>query len=465
MDITDRIEFLAKSFDVFENNTHEVLEQKITQLQGDGEKIKVLPIINSGGKTLALISTKVKNKGDIISNISVGMSVFSDMIAADPTKNKVCLQWMLNVFTRLIRENHIDIAIRFVDEDLPQANSYLTLFEANKRKQKFISLCKGTKSLEHVKDPTDINQFKSLTQLFDAVDPFIEREPSAVERTMVKFVNSGAALIPARDRKFTVFIPKTTDANVIFDSFANWCTAKPQNGMFNSYTNNNKKPNGKNSDIYIIIDNKFFSGESEEIYQIHFETKQIKDRRNASNVDFFEKVLSKSEVLSAYFYEELMAMAKGMKTLDKNLYVDYLIDFGFTECLFDLIEKDTKAIKFMKRNIPRIPDISVFKDVDHFIITEANLTELHPSIGGMENLETLVLRDNKLKILPKEIGRLKNLVFMNILGNKLSSIPDEIKYLDKSNGGALEMIVVNSDDIGGDNFIRLKGLLPNTIFS
>ena len=138
-----------------------------------------------------------------------------------------------------------------------QANVYLILFEDNKRKRKFKELCESSYSLKHVSDPTNINQYKSLSQLFDAVDPFIEREPSAVERTMNKFVDSGQALIPVKDRKFTLYIPKTTAASVIFSKFANWCTAREGNGMFNSYTQNNKKPNGKNSDIYIIINNKF----------------------------------------------------------------------------------------------------------------------------------------------------------------------------------------------------------------
>jgi len=121
------------------------------------------------------------------------------------------------------------------------------LFEDNKRKKKFRDLCKGSYTLLHVEDPTNINQYKSLSMLFDAVDPFIEKEPSAVERTMQKFVDSGQAEIPIKDRKFTVYIPKTTAANVVFANFASWCTAREGNGMYNSYTTGHKKPNGKNS--------------------------------------------------------------------------------------------------------------------------------------------------------------------------------------------------------------------------
>ena len=44
---------------------------------------------------------------------------------------------------------------------------------------------------------------------------------------------------------------------LIFDKFASWCTAKPDNGMFKSYTESTsyKLPNGDNSKIIIIINN------------------------------------------------------------------------------------------------------------------------------------------------------------------------------------------------------------------
>jgi hypothetical protein len=53
------------------------------------------------------------------------------MIVADPTDNKTCLQWMLT-FSRLLKDgsvSSIESAIRFVIEDLPQANNYLTILK------------------------------------------------------------------------------------------------------------------------------------------------------------------------------------------------------------------------------------------------------------------------------------------------------------------------------------------------
>jgi hypothetical protein len=465
--ITDRLSFLAEKFDIFECTDSDDTKSKIDTLIVDGFEPSI--ITSPEGGVIAILSIKQSEKRlNPIKKISICSDVFSEMIGADPTDNKMYLQWMLTVFTRFVKDGK-DIstasAIRFVKEDLPQANLYLQLFEDNKRKKKFIDLCKGSYSLKDVGDPTNINQYKSLSQLFDAVDPFIEKEPSAVERTLYKFVESGQAEIPVKDRKFTLYIPKTTAASVVFANFANWCTAREGNGMFNSYTQNNLKPNGKNSDIYIIINNGFFSGENKEIYQVHFETNQLKDSRNGQNVSIFENVLSESEGISNFFYEELMTMAKGFKRgIDNNKYLDYLIQFGFAESLFELMDEETPSIKFMTREIPRLPDMSKFKNVDTMIITNAKMVELHPSIGLLSNLEMLVLSGNKIKTLPKEIGSLTSLEFLNLDGNPLVDIPSEIAYLDKSKGGSLHRIGVRESDIGRDNYLKLKGLLPTTLF-
>jgi Leucine-rich repeat (LRR) protein len=460
--IKDRLEFLAKSFDVFETE-EKSLNKKAESLKKDGFDVTY---IHKKDKFLAIVSTK-KTNDRIQKNVSVGLEVFSEMISADPTPNKSCVQWMLTVFTRNIKAGgqNIDIATRFVLEDLPQANAYIMLFESNKRKAKFKDFCKSSYILKNVKDPTDINQYKSLSQLFDAVDPFIEKNPSEMESLLKKFVDMGQAEIPVRDRKFTLYIPKSLNASIVFDKFANWCTAKPGNGMFSNYTTNHPRPDGSKSDLFIIINNKFFDGASSEIYQIHFETNQIKDRHNSQNVSIFENVLNDSESLSSFFYDVLIGMAKQSKSgLDNNKYLDFLIRFGFCESLFELIDENTPVIRFMTREVPRLPDVSKFKILDQLIITGAKMVELHSSLGNLKNLEMLVLTDNRIKSLPKEIGLLKNLTFLNLIGNPIGDIPDEIMFLDKSNGGSLFRVAVNKDDIGEENYSKLKRLLPSVKF-
>jgi hypothetical protein len=457
--IKDRLEYLAKKFNVFDYNQKE-LEDHFELLEKDGWKSYN---IWDSDRLLGFFSIKDDNER-ILKNFNISHNVFSDIIDSDPTNNKSFVQWMLNVFLRYLKSDNIKHAIRFVTEDLPLANNYISIFEANKRKNKFKELCKSSYILKDVKDPTDINQYKSLSQLFDAVDPFIEKNPTELGNLLLKYVKSGQAEIPVQDRKFTLYIPKTLDASVVFEKFANWCTAKSGNGMFNSYRSH-FRPDGSKSDLYVIINNKFFDGTSKEIYQIHFESGQIKDRHNAQNVSIFENVLNESEGLSNFFYDELIKMAKQNKNgLNNNKYLDYLIKFGFTESLFDIIDETTPVIRFMTKEIPKLPDLSKFKMLDQLIIVDAKMVELHKSIGSLENLEILVLVENRIKSLPKEIGQLKKLTFFNLIGNPIVDIPNEIKYLDKSNGGSLFRIAVKEDEIGTENYKKLRELLPTTNF-
>ena len=475
--VTDRLTYLAEQFDVFDSFETNSITETLEELTKIGYTTTLIESLiykkNKDGSnfhdTLAIFSTKENNKGRVVMKVSVSSKVFSSMIKSDPTSHKMYLQWMLTIFSRLLKSdtiNGLETAIRLVDEDLPQANNYLQLFEDNKRKKKFLDLCKGSYTLKNVSDPTNINQYKSLSQLFEAVDPFIEKEPSAVERTLQRFVDSGQATIPMRDRQFTLFIPKTTEASVVFDKFANWCTVRPGNGMFNNYRDNYKKPNGEKSDIYIIIDNRFFTGEVDIMYQIHFESNQLKDRNNSQNVSIFESVLEKSEGLSNFFYEELINMAKqNKKGIEDNKYLDYLVQFGFAESLFELLKVETPTIRIMTREIPRLPDISRFTNLDQLIITGAKMVELHPSIGKLENLEMLVLTDNRIKSIPKEIGLLKKVTFINLINNPITDFPNEIKYLDKSNGGSLHRLAVQVSDIGEENYKKLRKLLPETFIT
>lgn len=469
VNVTDRLSYLAEKNDVFIAEDNDLDKLKVSKLDSLTEEEWQTRIISSrNGNILAIFSTKENANERVLTKVSISMEVFSNIVAADPTPNKSCVQWMLNVFTRYIKsgkDESIESAIRFVEEDLPMASEYITLFEANKRKKRFKDMANGSYVLVGITDPTDINQYKSLSQLFDAVDPFIKKEKiSAIETKMQEFVDNGKAIIPIRDRKFTVYIPLTRDASVIFHKHVSWCTARKDNENFKSYTTNNKKPNGKNSNIYIIIDNKFFNGESKELYQIHFETNQIKNRRN-EETNIFEPVLRESEGVLNFFHDELMGMAKNSsKDIDDNLYINYLIKFGFAESLFEFLPSETNIIKFKDREIPRLPDLSRFTHVDQLIMARTSLVDIHPSIGKLSDLQMLSLPYNKITELPKEIGNLNKLEFMNIVGNNISVIPKEISKLDKSNGGSLHRLACKVEDLGSTNYERLKNLLPTTEF-
>ena len=467
----DRLAFLTEKYNIFDltneelvgklhDNLHEQGYQDVKLIEGHTKNVIAYVFTNTIIKTDNFGKEIIKNKYEVL----ISDLIFNDMVKSDPTKNKVNTQWMLNIFLNLLKSGENSEAVRFVEEDLPQAEEYLTIFEANKRKKKFKEYSSRSYVLKDVNDPSNINQYKSLSQLYDAVDPFIVRDASEIEKTLNKFVTMGEAEIPVRDRKFTVFVPLSREANVIFDKFATWCTARPNNSMFKSYTEDNKKPNGENSTIYIVIDHRFFEGETDNnyLYQIHFETNQVRNR-NQSGQNFYEDVISKSEGVANYFNSELTNMAKEKFTIDDNIYLDYLVKFGWTQAMFDLMSEITPVIKLINKEVPRLANMNKFSELRQLIICDSRLFELHETIGNLSNLEILSLSKNRIKTLPKEIGNLKNLVFINLIGNPIEDIPDEIKYLDKSNGGSLVRIAVKESDIGQKNYKRLKELLPSVM--
>ena len=166
-----------------------------------------------------------------------------------------------------------------------------------------------------------------------------------------------------------------------------------------------------------------------------------------------------------FFHDELISLSKDFKNLNKNLYLDNLIKFGFSDSLFEVIEETTPMIIFKDKEVPKMGDVARFKNLQTFEMNNTKLTNIHPSVCSLKNLEVMVLRDNKITTIPSEIGNLKNLIFMNILGNEIIEIPDTIKYLDKSNGGNLHRLAVSEKDIGENNYKKLKKLLPNTILN
>ena len=470
-ELSERLEFLASTFEIFDKEEAIKVEPEVTKLKKLGsEVIKhndtilafkiVSPIEDATEKSPK--RKRVFREEKLSTKIRISDSVFADMVLADPTENKQFLKWMINVFVRLIKEGEINEAISFATEDLEMANEYLKLFEANKRKKKFKEFCNKTHGLKHIEDPSDLYQYKNLSQVFNAIDPFIERSVSDLERTMERFVEVGNGEIVFKDRLWTVFIPYDTDAACIAHKIAGWCTATPGNGMFRSFTEQ-KTPAGNKSKLYIVFNNKLFKGESRELYQLHFESGQLMDysNRNADS-DFYNNVIRSSEGIDAYFKEELSKLAREENSsTGESKYINFLVKFGHTESLFEFIPEESLRINKRNQFIPSIPDMSKFQKLEAVVISGTKLDVVHPSLFKLPNLEMISLTDGNLTSLPIEIKYAKRAMLLNITGNKIVTIPDEIAELDKSNGGRLNVLIVNSDEIGDTNFKKLHELLPN----
>lgn len=469
----ERIAFLAKKFNVFTEDEETVMlsedspEQFVTLSSMDEEV------------SLALYSVKYHEDGSfkvdnddnpVIKKIYVSEDVFIKIVQTDITVNKVMVQWMLSVFVRLIKTNKYLLAKRFISEDLPQAEEYLTIFEANKFKKSFKELCSINPLLDNVTDPSNINQYHGLSQLFDAVDPFIEKDVSQLERAMLGFVKRKAALIPYRDRKYIIYCPLTKEASVLFDDFATWCTAKAGQTNFKSYRDK-LTPYGEKSNLYIVVDVNFMLDDEDPnrnphgLWQLHFESSQIMDRTNRTDNNFYNKVISNSEGLDEFFYNTLLDLAKAdsnIGNVSSSVYSRVLIKFGYGDLLFDVLSDDTGEIRFINQPVRKLPDLSRFKDLRVLYMNDSGLGVIHPSVGNLKSLTILSLPNNKLSEIPKAVCYADALVSINLFGNKITKIPDDLKRLDTSNGGSLVRLVFSEGDISDDNFNKVTSLLPNS---
>jgi Leucine-rich repeat (LRR) protein len=92
--------------------------------------------------------------------------------------------------------------------------------------------------------------------------------------------------------------------------------------------------------------------------------------------------------------------------LTNNKYFDFLVKFGFSDNIFDM-DPSITSIHFKDREIPRLPNLDRFTDLEEFVMINNKLSEIHESIGKLKSLHMLILPKNNLRVIPKEIGLLK----------------------------------------------------------
>jgi hypothetical protein len=174
------------------------------------------------------------------------------MVQADPTEHKEYVQWMLTTFVRFIKEGNNGEAIRFAEEDLDVASEYLEIFHSEKHKPKFKLMCVGNSAFKDIRDPSNINQYRDLSHLFDAVDPYIGKNASKLEKDIRILSKLGHGKIPYEDRKVMVFLPKNIKSSRLFANHTRWCTTSRKE-TFDSYVNNRETSKKTAAYLYIII--------------------------------------------------------------------------------------------------------------------------------------------------------------------------------------------------------------------
>jgi len=452
---------------------------------------RIDPIQNEEGIDIAYIITNKKGK----TSIKLTDEIFNDIVEADPSSNKQYVQWMIGVFLRHLSDGDIPQAIRFLTEDLPEAKEFLGVFDNIKKKKVFKTGAPNRPNAPS--DVSNIDKYDDLAHLYSIVSPFIgvdddgDDETTAGEKLwkkLKKYVDLGHARLVYRDNSVLVYIPDTIEASC--DPFgdiklATWCTRKEGNSYFNSYRNNNKKPDGSASDLYIILPKTMFDGDptGDDFYplQFHFESDQLHDKTNRGIGDTdFNRVVNDFPGLRSFFIKELGALASAEVTQGSGLmdskYIKYLNKFGgkaqdvisdevyeqgvinirklaseqqvplqqnkYLKWLMentdgvditDYLDASTDTLDFSNMSLGTMPDLSKFTNLKRLTANGCNLNELPPVnfIPTPNRIQVFAFANNNIKRAPIKgyAEVLTNCFLFNLDNNPLTFI--DVPELDR----------------------------------
>ncbi len=198
--------------------------------------------------------------------VNIPQDIFYKIVKADPTykektnRQGIYMKWLLNLY----------INKKLKIEDLYKATEYLNTFNLFKHKLS-----------------NDINSYKSLPELFNAVKPFTIQDNS-------EFINEDERKIVGqfrevfRNNKYRIIVPKTLKASKYFGRGTEWCTTKSDN--FEDYTRHQDISKISPFNLYIL-----YTENLDERLQFHFESQQFMDI-NDKDIDIKKFMLENSDI-------------------------------------------------------------------------------------------------------------------------------------------------------------------------
>ena len=234
---------------------------------------------------------------------NISDDVFNKMksLGFDSLNNGGYSEWVLN---RYLTSDE-NTKKRFV-EDLYKVMDALKIFNEKKNKGFF-------------KDPKDINQYKSLQDIFIVSDKYKDEKSKGDFKVKSSQVTNDEIDKVFENDKWTVYIPKTKEASCVLGRGTQWCTASQgENNMYDHYT--------KDGPLYIII-----SKDDPKIkYQYHEHSNQF--------MDIYDNSIDKKIIMPMMFDDGL-----ALYFYDKYTY-DYssLLYIAITNNMTDYVEKIVK---------------------------------------------------------------------------------------------------------------------------
>ena len=510
----DRVEFLRNQNVIDQQTLDQAVEgeneREDEREPGGGRtrRVTVEPIENHEGIDIAYIVTGRNGK----QSIKLSPEIFQDIVDADPSNNKQYVQWMIKVFMNHIKENDVEQAVRFLAEDLPEANEFLDVFDKVKNKKVFKRSAPNRPNAPQ--NVTDINQYNDLAHLYSVVSPFIGAEDddedgeSRLWKSLKKFIDLGEARLAYRDNDVLVYTPLTIDSSCEpLGNLASWCTRREGNSYFDSYRRNNPKPDGTLSDYYVIMPKKLFDGDDEGgLYplQFHFESNQLHDKNNSSidRSGQLDGVLSRFSGLKDFFKKELGALVEmdvrkgtglmdspyikylnkfggsakdhisgdayneGVKNIERlaseqsvplkqNRYLNWLIDNVGDVDVTEYLDKNTvEMVDFTDMKIKSLPNLSQFKKLSHIVATNCSIDKLPPvDYLPADTLTMFSIGKNNITEIPGEgYEKLKSLFAISAGENPIKKVNTEtLRKMCSDAEGSLVRLSFDVNGLEGNN--------------
>ena len=233
---------------------------------------------------------------------------FKQIVAADPTAGEDKMgkysKWLLALYTN----GNLPL------EDLYKANEYLTTFHKYKGKL----------------EKKDIGQYKSLPDLYDAIEPYSDNTQAASHKEEIRQIKQDAEKV-YEDKTWLVIVPHTKEAAIEYGKGTQWCTAAT--GSYNYFDDYNEE-----GPLYININKK--TGKK---YQFHFESGQFMNEQDRPI-----SISKMPKALKNFYYQKygLKALYDSVKPIgeeweDEKEEKLYLVQKGRK---FNIITEDNNVI-------------------------------------------------------------------------------------------------------------------------
>jgi Leucine-rich repeat (LRR) protein len=343
--------------------------------------------------------------------------VYKAIVEADPTPNKEYVQWILTMYTRILKDRVPKTTFEAEENTL---GGFAYLFFENLYKVadalKIFHKIKNTKLLST--DHKDIYTYKSIEHFVEVVfsvnlDVSTEINPDVLNPNELAQLASKTASILYQDPDWVIVHTVTQGANSVFGEQTTWCTAGTRwGGMFDNYNKQGK--------LFVLIKNKVgtqshIKSNPENRLQFHFESDQYMNAldRRIDILKFFKDNYGVKNYFRDYIVNTLMKKSPKIEDMIKTLN-----KFGMVKDL-----------------VPILKDMKV-KQLDLSGVIGKNGEFELETLGEVITLEELIIRDCELEHVPEPIRRLKNLKELRLSGNKITTIPtwiNELKTLEVLN--------------------------------